>query len=274
MIDEQNYYQVNNRGLSQSKIKDYKLCPNYFYRKNISGELVKEHKKTFDIGSAVDDILTQRTKLNNFAICENKLTTKAGKAEKLDLEMKGKTVLTRTDYNKIIEIADATMNTSAYKDIAKSFTFQKILVVDPKDFDPRLKELGDFFTWLYGMLDAYKIDEKWICDLLDIKTANEIEPNRYIHKFIAFGYDKQLWFYSKLLKAAIPQIKGFRFWHLSAEKSEPYRVKLFPIPNRVINNCDSEMISLIQTIAKDKEFKREDASFSNPTPLFPIWDEA
>lgn len=274
MITESNYYDLNNKGLSQSKIKDYKLCPNYFYRKNISGELVKEHKKTFDIGSAVDDILTQRTKLNNFAICENKLTTKAGKAEKLDLEMKGKTVLTRTDYNKIIEIADATMNTSAYKEIAKSFTFQKIFVVDPKDFDPRLEELGNFFTWLYGMLDAYKIDEKWICDLLDIKTANEIEPNRYIHKFIAFGYDKQLWFYSKLLKAAIPQIKGFRFWHLSAEKSEPYRVKLFPIPNRVINNCDSEMINLIQTIAKDKEFKREDASFSNPTPLFPIWDEA
>jgi len=273
MITNENYYAVNNKGLSQSKIKDYTLCPNFFYRRNISGELAKEHKKTFDIGNAVDDILTQRTELNNFAICENKLTTKAGKAEKLDLEMKGKTVLTRADYNKIVEIADATMKTSAYQEIEKNYTFQEIVIVEPKDFDEELEDLGQHFQWLYGKMDAYKIDENFICDLLDVKTANEIEPKKYIHKFISFGYDKQLWFYSKLLKAKYPQIKAFRYWHLSAEKSEPYRVRLFPIPNRIINQCGPEMIRLIKTIAGDKEFKREDASFTNPTQLFPEWHE-
>lgn len=267
MINQSNYFSLNNKGLSQSKIKDYVLCPNYFFRRNVSGELAKEHKKTFDIGSAVDDILTQHNKLNNFAICENKLTTKAGKAEKMDLEIQGKTVLTRADYNKIIEISAAVMDTSAYKEIEKTYTFQEILVIEDED-------LGEHFDFRYGMADAYKINDDGVCDLLDIKTTVDIDPKKYMYKFTSYGYDLQLWYYSDLLKKKYPQIKSFRYWHLSAEKSEPYRVKLFPIPNHIIDQCGPYMEHMINKIANDKDFKREDASFKIPTPLFPEWIEA
>jgi hypothetical protein len=260
MINETNYFDLNNKGLSQSKIKDYLICPNYFYRKNISGSLKRAFKKEFIIGDAVDGILTRATEKDNYAVCEAKRTTKEGKAEALDLQFKGKTVISRADYDQIIEIADAVMNTDAYKEIAATFTFQEIVEVP--------MELGKHFDCLYGKIDAYRINEDGICDLLDIKTAVSIEDRQYFYKFFNLRYDVQLWFYSYLLKSKYPQIKGFRFWHLAAGKSEPYAVKLYPIPVGLIMACANEVMETIDKIIGDTEFKKHNPSFATPDKFF------
>lgn len=259
MITEQNYFDVDNKGLSQSKIKDYLQCPNYFYRKNISGEYKRPVNKAFQIGDAIDGILTRSTTLDNYAVCKEKRTTKAGKAEAAELEFSGKTVISRTDYNLIIDIADAVDKTEAYQEIKNTYTFQEIIEVP--------MELGEHFDCLYGKLDAYRINEDGVCDLLDLKSTVTIDDRKYFYKFFSFGYDKQLWFYSYLLKSKYPQIKSFRFWNLAVEKSEPFRVKLFRIPNGHIINCEQEMLEAINKIASDTEFKKESVSFSNPTDL-------
>lgn len=259
MITEQNYFSLDNKGLSQSKIKQYMQCPNFFYRSNITGEYKRPVNKAFQIGDAIDGILTRSTTLDNYAVCEEKRTTKAGKAEAAELEFSGKTVISRTDYNLIIDIADAVDKTEAYQEIKNTYTFQEIIEVP--------MELGEHFDCLYGKLDAYRINEDGVCDLLDLKSTVTVDDRKYFYKFFSFGYDKQLWFYSYLLKSKYPQIKSFRFWHLAVEKSEPFRVKLFRIPNGHIINCEQEMLEAINKIANDTEFKKESVSFSNPVDL-------
>lgn len=264
IITEQNYFDLDNKGLSQSKIKDYLKCPNYFYRKNISGEYVRPVKKAFQIGDAIDNILTQAETPDGYAVCENKRTTKAGKAEAADLEFAGKKVISRTDFNTIIEAADAVDKTEAYQEIKNTFTFQEIIEIE--------KELGEHFKVLYGKLDAYRINSDGVCDLLDLKSAMTIEERQYFYKFFSFGYDKQIWFYAYLLKLKYPKIKSFRYWHLAVEKSEPFRVKLFTIPNRFIDKCEKEMLATIDKIAHDKEFNKETVSFKSPIELGDIYE--
>ena len=255
MITEQNYFELNNGGLSQSKIKDYLVCPNYFYRKNITGTLKREFKKAFQIGDAIDNILTQNDTLNNYAVCEEKRTTKAGKAEAADLIFAGKTVISRTDYDTIVDIADAVIKSDAYTEVLKNYTFQEILEV-PMD-------LGEHFSALYGKPDAYRINEDGVCDLLDLKSTVTVDDRKYFYKFFSFGYDKQLWFYSYLLRMKYAQIKSFRFWHLAVEKTEPYNVKLFSIPAGLIMGCEQLMLETIDKIAKDKSFAKYNPSFTN-----------
>lgn len=259
MLTKENYFSLNNKALTNSKIKTYLQCPNYFYRLYISGEVEKEFKKAFNIGDAVDNILTQRDEMTNYAVCEAKRTTKEGKKEAANLEFAGKTVISRTDYNLIVNIADAVIKTSAYAEILKNFVFQEILET-PAD-------LGEHFKVLAGRPDAYRINSDGVCDLLDLKTTINIDPDKFYYSAISYGYFKQLWIYAFLLKVKYPEIKSFRYWHLAVEKKEPYRVELFSIPNKYVDDCEQDILETIQKIATDKEFKKKDASFKSPTPL-------
>lgn len=265
MITNENYFELDNHGLSQSKIKQYLICPNMFYRANITGTLKKEFKKIFQIGDAIDNILTQADTLNNYAVCEEKRTTKAGKAEAAELQFQGKTVISRTDYDTIVDVADAVIKSDAYTEVLKTYTFQEIIQI-PMD-------LGEHFNCLYGKLDAYKINEDGVCDLLDLKSTVTVDDKKYFYKFYAFGYDVQLWLYSYLLKAKYPQIKSFRFWHLAAEKSEPFNVKLFSIDPSYIVGCEKKMLETIEKIKNDKTFSKYNPSFSNPVSFGDFSDE-
>lgn len=260
MITNDNYFSLDNKGLSQSKIKAYLQCPNYFYRSCISGTLKREFKKAFAIGDAVDGILTRATEKDNYAVCENDGRTKAGKEERANLEFNGKTVISRADFDAIIDIADAVERTDAYKEIASTFTFQEIIEVP--------MELGEHFSALYGKLDAYRINEDGVCDLLDVKTSVTVDERKYFYKFFSLGYHIQLFFYSMLLKSKYAEkIKSFRFYHLAVEKTEPYNVKLFSIPLGNVMECETLVMETINKIAQDTTFEKANPSFINPTLL-------
>jgi len=271
MINEQNYYDLNNLGLSQSKIKDYIVCPNMFYRKNISGELAKEDKKAWDIGSAIDNILTEADSISNFVVLEppkdipeekrkTYFMTKAGKAYKQELLDSGKKTITETDYELIINVADAVDKTTAWKQIKKDFIFQEIVCIE--------KDLGEHFKCMVGKPDAYRIKDG-VCDLLDVKTTaslpinlltGKVNKRKYIYSALDFGYYIQMLYYRELLQAKYPEIKSFRYLHCAVEKKEPFNVNLFIIPNYEIEKYEEILFSTMENIKEDKEFKKRDVS--------------
>jgi hypothetical protein len=255
MITPDNYYSVNNKGLSQSKCKDYEIDPNFFYRKHISGELEKEPKKSFEIGAAVDDILTQINTLNNYAVFESDRRTKTGKQEYQDLIDAGKTPLSRADYDKIVDLADAVVKTSAYTEISKDYVFQEIVQIPA--------QLGPNFDCYYGKPDAYRIKDG-VCDLLDIKTTQSVNAKKYFYQAMGFGYMKQLWFYSLLLESKYPKIKSFRYWHLAVDKKEPYLVQLFSIPKHFVDEAGFEFQQTIDRLIADTTYLKYNPSFENP----------
>lgn len=274
MINEQNYYDLNNKGLSQSKIKDYIICPNMFYRKNISGELEKEEKKSWDVGTAIDSILTGEDSISNFLVLEppkdvpeeKKKTyfmTNAGKEYKQQLIDSGKKIITESDYELIINVADAVDKTTAWKEIKKEYIFQEIFCIEEK--------VGNHFDYLTGKIDAYKIveDTAYILDVkstaslpINLMTGN-VNKRKFYYSSLDYGYFIQMNYYKRLIQKKYPDVKNFVFLNFAVEKKEPFNTFLFYVANNDVSKYDAIIDQTIERIKKDNEFKKRDVTFDN-----------
>jgi hypothetical protein len=251
MITNENYFTPNNHGLSQSKIKDYLKDPNYFFRKHIKGEVTTK-SDAFTVGGAVDDLLTDLGNLNKGVyVVVSRRNLKNPPVGVIEVNQK--------QFDEIISIASAVEDTSAWAFIKENFKFQEILQV-PAD-------LGEHFNCLVGKPDAYFIDQNDHCWLMDLKTTVSVLPRQYYYNALSYGYFQQMWFYAYLLKQKYTNIKTLSYWHLAVEKKEPFNVELFKIPNYYVDDYAEMMLKVIETIKNDKEFKKKDATFENPTLL-------
>lgn len=265
-ITKDNYFALNNKALSQSKLKDFALCPNYFYRKHISGELAKKETSAFNVGHEVDELLTDMDAINTTVVLtipegekDTYWMTKAGKEYKASVIASGKRVVSQAEYDQIISVADAVARSSAYEVLKRQFTFQEILQFE--------MDLGPHFDCLYGRPDAYHIDDEMTCHLVDLKTTRDINDRNYYYNAVKLGYFGQLWFYAYLLQKKYPHIKRFRFYHFAVEKTEPFRVKLYEIPLAYIVGQEEYMLASIDKVKNEREFRKADASFGSPTLL-------
>jgi hypothetical protein len=274
MITDKNYYDLNNRGLSQSKIKDYIICPNMFYRKNISGELEKEEKKSWDVGTAIDSILTGEDSISNFLVLEppkdvpeeKKKTyfmTNAGKEYKQQLIDSGKKIITESDYELIINVADAVDKTTAWKEIKKEYIFQEIFCIEEK--------VGNHFDYLTGKIDAYKIveDTAYILDVkstaslpINLMTGN-VNKRKFYYSSLDYGYFIQMNYYKRLIQKKYPDVKNFVFLNFAVEKKEPFNTFLFYVANNDVSKYDAIIDQTIERIKNDNEFKKRDVTFDN-----------
>ena len=273
-ITKDNYFDHNNRGLHQSSIKDYFLCPNYFHRKNVLNEMPREEKKSWKKGSICDDILTEIDSVGNYAILEDFFNEKGDKLDgrskivkdrKNELEAQGKIVIDSKDYENIMRISDEISKSSAYKEMRATYNMQEIIQL-PMD-------LGEHFDCIVGKMDFFTIDENGVCYLNDMKTTRSIDDNKFYFACKEYGYFFQLFVYSVLLKYKYPEIKSFQYSILAAETSEPYRVKLFTIPVQYIESESDRFFYAIDGI-KDGLFDKKDASLQNPTLLCAPSDRA
>jgi hypothetical protein len=265
IITKDNYFDPDTKAAHQSFLKDYFLCPNYFYRKNVLHTVEQKESKAFDIGHAVDDILTETDSVDNYAIFEGDRRTKDGKAEYQALIDAGKKVISQKDYDSIINICDAIYKTTAYKEIFKSYNRQEIIQMPI--------ELGEHFDSIVGKMDFFTIDDKGTCFLNDMKTTRCIDDNRFWFAFKEYGYGFQLFVYSILLKYKYPEIKSFEYSILAGETAEPYRVKYFKIPSQYVEAEADRYLYAINSI-KAGLFDKEDASIQNPTLLCAPSDRA
>jgi hypothetical protein len=274
MITDKNYYDLNNRGLSQSKIKDYIICPNMFYRKNISGELEKEEKKSWDVGTAIDSILTGEDSISNFLVLEppkdvpeeKKKTyfmTNAGKEYKQQLIDSGKKIITESDYELIINVADAVDKTTAWKEIKKEYIFQEIFCIEEK--------VGNHFDYLTGKIDVYKIveDTAYILDVkstaslpINLMTGN-VNKRKFYYSSLDYGYFIQMNYYKRLIQKKYPDVKNFVFLNFAVEKKEPFNTFLFYVANNDVSKYDAIIDQTIERIKNDNEFKKRDVTFDN-----------
>lgn len=261
MITPENYYEVNNKGLSQSKIKMYSKDPNYMYRACITGELKKKDAKHFMIGSEVDGILTEMDKRDNVIISPyDDYRTKEAREWKEEMIASGKIPCKSDEYEDIMAIAIAVQSTSIWKDIEKSFTMQEIIQIHDNT-------LGELFNCRYGKIDSYRINNDGWCDLLDLKTAVTVDKDKFFYRAKDLGYFVQLKYYSDLLLEKYPQIKGFRYWFVVAEKSEPFRVKLFRVPVELVEQEEADLRYTIREISERTNWDKEDVTWSDAIKL-------
>lgn len=252
-LTHQNYFTMENKYLSNSKIGDYLKCPNYFYRKDIKGEIKSDATKALVTGSAVDELLTDIKNVTDgkYAVRQFNGTTKEGKIEKQELLDQGKTILTQAEYDEIMGVAIAVSETTAYKELSTHKT-QEILQVERK--------IGEHFLGLCGIPDFYIIHENGLCEITDLKTSRVTDKDKYYYHCLQFGYFRQQAFYQMLLKELHPEITRFESRHLVAGKEKDiYSVHAFILDQIEIERAKKDLERIIEEIDYEKEFRKADA---------------
>lgn len=260
-LTDQTYYAANNGYLTSSKLKDYLKDPWFFYRRHILGDLPFEKTPSMKIGSAVDCWLTESR-----AAFISKYEQKVLKSEdKLVYEtqkgMDEEYLLTENEMTKVIAICEACERTSLWQEIKadKAWVFQAILKLDKKG------GMGKFFHGVSGKPDLYKIDASGTrATIIDIKTANDINPRRFAYICQDFGYFFQQAYYQSLLQAINPKIKQIDSYLLALE-TDSYlnRVTFFKLNQATIDLEKVEIARLIDEISKIKKFKPTDTSWDD-----------
>lgn len=265
-LTKDNYFSINT-SITNSKITDFLICKDYFKRKHIDGVIEPKKTKAFDIGSAVDDLLSQIDNKSKYAVVAGDGRTKEIKDMKAMYIAKGKTVLTADDYELIMSLACAVENTSAYQQIMKDgFIMQHILQVP--------WELGERFDSIAGIPDFYKIDGTK-CIIVDLKTTTDLDARKYHYNCLGYGYYRQLAFYSILLEKLNPQLTEFEYLHLAVSKiKDVYPVKLFKLADdRVKMEKNNILHDILPQIASERDFKKADASFKSPEEIGAIFED-
>lgn len=265
MITQSQYFDLNNRVLSRSKIMDYMKCPNYFYRKHIKGDVVKEEKKAFTIGSAVDELLTTINNMSKYFVASADGRTKEGKEQRQFAEEAGLTVSSEDEYNTILGLANAIEATTAWQDLKKKGEFQALVSMDIK--------IGEHFDHLAGLPDHLLIEGD-TCFISDLKTSMTIDKNKYYCHCKEYGYFLQAALYRFIIGINHPEIKKFVNQHIVVEKAKDlWRVQCFELPQEEVDKAMAVIKETIVAIENDKDFKKKDATWGDSILLKPYEKE-
>lgn len=260
-LTKNNYFTPKNDYLTCSKLKDFILSPDYFYKKHILNEIEFEQTPSMRIGSAVDCWLTSSL----ISFHKNYV-----KVERRNLKEPPKdyTELTPAEYEKVEAICHAVEATSVYKSIhnkKNGFKAQKILTMD---FAPEMRNNNEF-PGCAGIPDFYRIsDDGKIATIIDLKTTSDILEKKFIWTVQDFGYYFQQAMYQILLEEKYPQIIEWESFILAVENDNILnRVRLFELSQPEIELEKMRVRDLIKYVCNYDFSKKEDVTWESAIKL-------
>ena len=241
MLTKENYFTVENKYISNSRINDWLKDKNYFYKKHITGEI--ENKKTgpMIIGSAVDCWLTDCR-----AAFENQYLVVARR--NLKNPPTGITEITQAQWDEIVAICTSVERQDAYKEM-KGHISQKILTMT--------MDLGKF-EGICGIPDWFTVEgDKAI--ITDLKTAEQAKSAiKYHYHCMDYNYYRQMAVYDLLIRNQYhPKINTVVHRHLVVEKDPDDVNKVYTfILSAERGELEKENIltNILPDIAKETEF--------------------
>lgn len=210
----------NNHAISQSKLKDLKRSPSYFYAKHIAMSFKEPETDAMKFGSAIHAYILEHhefVKKYISAPMQFNKRTKSGKEdfEKFTQEHFDKTVLSFEEMKLIKNMQNSLMSKRLAKTLLSGGEAEKELYwVDP-----------DSGVSCKGKLDY------WIepCDkfpngiIVDVKTTINADPEDFIKTIANFGYYNQLAFYCEGVKHVYKTDDYPLFIFIAIEKTDPYQ---------------------------------------------------
>ena len=250
-LTSENYFTSENKHLSKSKIWDWKKDKQYFYKKNITGEIEFKVTDPMITGSAVDTWVTGSEAL--FREQYTFVTRRSRKAGDYRHQ------LNPTMFSQIEKLSVSDLAQDAIKAI-ENYTSQKILQVDRK--------IGDHFDGLCGIPDWFNIDrDNNRAEIVDLKTTDDANPQKYYFKCEALGYFAQMAFYSMLINEIynIP-MENITYKHLVVEKDKLNinNCFAFELSQDKVMDAYKDVLVMIEEISIEKDFKKHNANWDNP----------
>lgn len=248
-LTDKNYYDKGTGALTCSKIKDYSICPNYFFRKHILCELEEEKSDAFAIGGLVDDILSGANYMDKYIVVDRRTAdAKEAAAES------GLVLILKSQLDEAVKIVSAVDETKAWKTIKEKGRFQDILQIPMK--------INEHFDSMAGKPDVWWLDQDGTCYIVDLKTAMTSAHKSFYFRAIGFHYDWQLANYKMLLSSLYPQIERFRCFNIVVSKEKDiYATELFEYPSNLIEAAESSIIRMIDKISREKNYAKHNPSF-------------
>ena len=248
-LTKENYFTIENKFISNSRIGDFLKDKNYFYKKHVTGEI--ENKKTIPmlVGSACDIWLTVGRK-------EFEKQYIAVSRRNLKLPPEGITELTMSQYEEIVSICERVEQQDAYKELA-DHQKQQILTM-PMD-------LGKF-VGLAGIPDWFQVNGSK-ATITDLKTAEQAKiAVKYHYHCLDYGYYRQMATYDLLIRYNYPDVKEIEHRHLVVEKDpdDVHNVYTFILDaERVEMEKEFILTDILPAIAKETEFAPSNVKWSD-----------
>lgn len=242
-LTKRTYFSTANQYLTNSRLGDYEECPEYFYKRHVTGEITKEETRPLIIGSAIDTYLTEGK-----AKFEKKYVPVARRSKDVP---KGIIQLTMGEYGEVISLVEKVQKQKAYKEL-RGHKRQVLLKHD--------MPIG-LFKGTAGLLDFLKVDLKNKKAIItDLKSSRTIDPKKYFFHSLQYNYFRQLAFYGLLVKQNFG-IDDIEYRHLTVCKDEIMNCQAFIFKKELIENEVPKIQSLLQEISNTKTFKPRDTSF-------------
>lgn len=250
-----NYFTDKNKYLSNSKVKDFFKCKEYFYKKHVLGTVERTITPALVTGSAVDTWLTEgRAKFEQLFVPVQRRNLKN--------PPEGYTEITEAQYSEIVGLCESVERTDAYKYINKhKFTSQEIWQVD--------MDLGEYFDGICGIPDWYLYDDDTKhCIIVDLKTAQNGSPSKYERHAEKYGYFNQQGMYRWLAKEVLGA-ETTEHWHLVVEKDSDaiYQVYTYKMNDKRVSFSEEFMRDAVFQIKNEHQFAPSNPDWENAYEL-------
>jgi len=246
-----NYFSIDNKHISNSKISDWLKDKNFFQRKHILGEIKQVETQPLRIGKAVDCWLTSgKNVFDKNYIAVSRRNLKNPPEDYIELPMK--------EYEAIQNMCEIVEKQQAFQDL-KDYRRQIILK----------KNIDGLGIWkgICGIPDFLKIDGDNAI-IVDLKTSTTIEPVAYHYHCLKYGYYRQLAMYSLLVEYCY-EITNIECKHFVVEKDTDgiFNCQTFTLDAERIENEKETILNAIQEIGDEKDFNIKNVGWNDSIPI-------
>ncbi len=259
-LTHDNYHTLDNRYLTNSRIRDWIKDKRFFYERHISGErpgIVMTD--ALRVGKAVDTYLFEGEK----AFRDKFIAVTRRNIKNPPINH---TELTEKQYDDIERMMEVLNRQPAVKDLS-DYETQKIITTD--------MPIGDHFCGLAGIPDWIKIDGD-TCHLVDLKTVWDSDDRKYHYKCVDFGYYRQFAVMTIIIRKNHPEVKNFTYRHLGVEKDKDgiFSPFAFYLANEQVElQVEFILDNIIPTLSKEKDFNPKEITWEEAITIGDINDE-
>lgn len=243
-----NYHTYENKAISNTKVNTFLLSKELYYMKYISGELPEEITQSMFLGKLVDKTIENGSiewfKNNYFLAVRKKDDPKEfAKQKAMDPDF----IVTPDIYKRVIRMTDRIFRSPFFKLYKEQKAqFQVPLSMEKDNID------------ICGMIDVLTIDKDtmYIDDLKTSRSSAMRNKIAWAYHCQDMGYLRQLAVYGALAQEIHPEIAKvvYRHFVIGSSKSENFPIKLFVIPNELIEGQMDEFMKIAKEITEEQDW--------------------
>lgn len=226
------YYQ--DPRMSQSRLKDWLKCPNYYNAKHVTGQIPQTGMTpTMLHGSLVDAIVTQPERIeDDFTIVDRR-----PKNQKQDEE--GRYFVNPKEM-KLAETAAERINMQPVMDMFRG---------------PNMQAQVPMFTdKCKGLLDFFGVNAKGEGIIADLKTMRDI--NKVEYEMNDWDWRFQLTYYRMLAKELHPKIKKWNIYIIGLDKTKQQKFGVWKVRQQAFYTYEKMIKSYLIIVGKNIKVKK------------------